>query len=51
MTPAAHRVADERWRQILATGKTVSWDQTRAYLLARSQGDKPRKPVSRKLPA
>jgi predicted transcriptional regulator len=47
----AHRVADERWEQILASGKTVSWDQTRAYLLARSQGDKPRKPLARKLQA
>ena len=43
-----HRVADERWEDILATGKTVSWDEMRAYLTARSRGETPRKPQARK---
>ena len=43
-----HRVADERWENILATGKTVSWDEMRTYLAARSRGKSPRKPKARK---
>ena len=45
---AFHRVADERWAKILATGKTVPWDDTKAWLEARSRGERPRKPVARK---
>lgn len=44
-----HRVADERWAKILSTGKTVSWDQMKAYLADRARGRKPRKPRARKL--
>jgi len=44
-----HRVADERWAKLLATGKTVAWDDARAYLEARARGDRPRKPAARKL--
>ena len=44
-----HRVADERWAKVLATGKTVPWDDAKAYLEARSRGERPRKPVERKL--
>ena len=29
---AFHRVADERWAKVLATGKTVPWDDDKAYL-------------------
>ncbi|HRO57751.1 MAG TPA: DUF1778 domain-containing protein [Burkholderiaceae bacterium] len=43
-----HRVADERWAQILSTGKTVPWEDARTYLEARSRGEKPRKPAARK---
>ena len=43
------RVADERWAKVLATGKTVPWDQAKAYLEARASGERPRKPVARKL--
>ncbi len=43
-----HRLADKRWANILATGKTVSWDEARAYLEARARGESPRKPVARK---
>jgi predicted transcriptional regulator len=44
---AFHRVADERWAEILATGKTVPWDEAKIWLEARSRGKRPRKPVAR----
>ena len=34
-----HRVADERWAKILATGKTVPWNEAQAYVKARLRGD------------
>jgi predicted transcriptional regulator len=43
-----HCVADSRWAKILATGKTVAWDDAKAWLEARSRGERPRKPVARK---
>lgn len=43
-----HRVADERWAKVLATGKTVAWDDARAYLEAHAAGARPRKPAARK---
>jgi predicted transcriptional regulator len=45
---AFHRVADERWAKVLATGKTVPWDDAKAWLEARSRGERPRKPATRK---
>jgi predicted transcriptional regulator len=42
-----HRVADERWAKLLATGKTVAWDDAKDWLAARSLGKRPRKPVAR----
>ena len=44
-----HRVADERWAKILATGKTVSWDEMRTYLAARARGETPHRPRARKM--
>ena len=44
-----HRVADERWAKVLATGKTVPWDDAKAYLEARARGERLRKPAARKL--
>ncbi|RYF46628.1 MAG: DUF1778 domain-containing protein [Comamonadaceae bacterium] len=41
---AFHALADERWARIRATGKTVAWDDAKAYLTARAQGEQPRKP-------
>ena len=43
-----HRLADKRWANILATGKTVPWDQARDYLEARARGESPRRPAARK---
>jgi predicted transcriptional regulator len=48
---AFHRVADERWATVLSTGKTVPWDDAKDYLEARAQGERPRKPVARRLTA
>jgi predicted transcriptional regulator len=42
------RVADERWVNLLATGKTVPWDDAKAWLEARSRGEHPHKPAARK---
>lgn len=44
-----HRVADKRWAKVLATGKTVPWEETRSYLAARARGEQARKPVARKI--
>ncbi len=41
------RLADERWDRVLATGKTVPWDDAKVYLEARVRGDKSRKPAAR----
>ena len=46
---AFHRVADERWANLLATGKSVPWNEAKAYLEARSRGLRARKPAARKL--
>lgn len=43
-----HRVADARWQAIQTTGKSVPWDDAKAYVAARAQGKRPRKPVARK---
>jgi len=45
---AFHRVADARWAKILATGKTVPWGEAKAWIEARSRGERPRKPVASK---
>lgn len=44
---AFHAVADERWARIRTTGKTVAWDDAKAYLAARATGEKPRKPAAK----
>lgn len=44
-----HRLADDRWAKILATGKTVPWDEAKTWLEAKARGERPRKPVARKL--
>lgn len=45
---AFHRLTDERWTNILTTGKTVSWDDARNWLAARSRGEHLPRPTSRK---
>lgn len=43
-----HRVADERWAKVLATGRTVPWDEAKTWLEARARGERPRKPTARR---
>jgi predicted transcriptional regulator len=44
---AFHRVADARWARLMATGKSVPWDEAKAYLEARAKGESPKKPAAR----
>jgi len=44
---AFHRIADERWTDFLATGKTVAWEDTKTWLAARSRGQRLPKPTPR----
>ena len=46
---AFRRVADARWAKLLATGKSVPWNDAKAYLESRALGKHPRKPAARKL--
>lgn len=45
---AFHQVAEERWAKLLATGDTVPWDDAKAWIEARSRGERPGKPPARK---
>jgi uncharacterized protein (DUF1778 family) len=45
---AFHRVAEERWAHILATGDTVAWDDAKTWLEARARGEHPERPAVRK---
>ena len=42
---AFNETADQRWQAILASGKTVAWDEAKAYLAARSRGESTTRPV------
>lgn len=33
------RLAEQRWARVLATGKTVAWEDAKAYLEARARAD------------
>jgi len=46
---AFNAVADQRWATIQANGKTVPWNDAKAYLAARANGEPTRKSASRKL--
>ena len=46
---AFHAVADQRWATIQASGKTVPWDDAKAFLAARANGAPARKPAAREL--
>jgi predicted transcriptional regulator len=43
------RIAQERWKSIVETGMTVSWDEARVWLEARARGENPPRPQPRKL--
>lgn len=42
-----NEIADERWKGILASGKTVSWEDAKAYLTAKSRGENQNRPLAR----
>ena len=46
---AFNTLADQRWANIQASGKTVPWDDAKAYFAARASGESPLKPAARKL--
>jgi predicted transcriptional regulator len=43
------RSAEERWAELGETGKSVAFDEARAYLEARAEGRRPARPSARKL--
>jgi predicted transcriptional regulator len=42
-----NKIAGGRWQGILASGKTVPWEDSKAYLTAKSTGKKPNRPLAR----
>ena len=44
-----HRVADERWAELLTTGKSIGWEAAKVYMEAKARGEAARKPTARKL--
>ena len=41
--------AERRYRQIIASGETISWERMRTYITKRLEGKKVRRPRPRKL--
>ena len=46
---AFHALADERYTQFIADGKTIPWNEMRSYLEARLAGKAAKRPAPRKL--
>jgi predicted transcriptional regulator len=44
-----HEVAEKRYAEIIASGKTIPWSEMRTYLESRLAGKKARWPTPRKL--
>ncbi|MDM0116852.1 CopG family transcriptional regulator [Variovorax sp. J22R133] len=44
-----HQIADKRWAKVLATGKTVPWDEARKYIVGRARKEPVSKPAPRKI--
>ncbi len=44
-----NKVAEERYARIVATGKTIPWQEMRRYLEDRLDGKKVKRPVAKKL--
>ncbi len=45
---AFQHLAEQRWAQVLASGQTVAWDETKDCLNARARGEQHRRPAARK---
>jgi predicted transcriptional regulator len=43
-----HRIAKERWAEFLRDGKTVPWEEAKAYLRSKAAGKAARRPAARK---
>lgn len=43
-----HALAEQRWANIVTTGKTVPWDAAKDHLTARARGERSRRPAARK---
>jgi len=41
------RIAEERWAKLLTTGESVPLDDAKAWIEARSRGERRRRPVAR----
>lgn len=46
---AFHEVAEDRYAEIVASGKTIPWSEMRTYLQGRMAGIAPTRPAARKL--
>lgn len=46
---AFHEVAEDRYAEIVASGKTIPWSEMRTYLQDRMAGKAPTRPAARKL--
>lgn len=46
---AFHEVAEDRYAEIVASGKTIPWSEMRTYLQDRMAGKAPTRPAPRKL--
>jgi predicted transcriptional regulator len=46
---AFHDLAEQRYQDILATGKTIAWNDMRAYLLDRATNKNTPRPVAKPL--
>lgn len=44
-----HDVAEKRYAKVVATGKTIPWNEMRTYLEGRLAGKKLRRPAAKKL--
>ena len=44
-----HRLADSRWAALLATGRTVAWDDVKQYIEGRARGERVTRPAARRL--
>ena len=47
---AFQALAEERWARVRATGRTVAWEDAKAYLGERAQGGQPARPAPRSRP-
>jgi len=45
---AFDNVAEGRWAKLLHGGRSIGWDDAKAYLKARARGERVRKPAARK---